>query len=256
MRYLVPVLAVAVVLAGCGGSSPKLVNGGAPTVATTCGAVPAGLSASTYFLRTTDGVRIYAAAAGSGSRAVVLLHESGGAGLCGWLPTMRWLSENGIRAVAINLRGYPPSGIPPLASYHRYADDIQAAVDAAHTLGAKNVFVMGASLGGAATVAEAPKVEKVAGVISLSGELQLPTAELDAIGAAPHITLPFLFVGTEADPYVVGSEARRLTRAVAAKDKQAHIFQGGYHGWDLVDIAPYRARVKTLILGWLRQHGD
>lgn len=241
-------------LAGCGSRSHTLASGGAPTLATTCGTLPGGLSASTYFLETTDGVRIYAAAAGSGSRAVVLVHESGGAGLCGWLPTMRWLSGNEIRAVAINLRGYPPSGTPSLAAYHHYAQDIQSAVDAAHTLGAKNVFVLGASLGGAATVAEAPKLKDVAGVISLSGELELPTSELDAIGAAPKITVPFLFVGSEADGYVLGSEARRLTRTVGSKDKQVHIFEGGYHGWDLLDVAPYRARVKTLLLSWLTKH--
>ncbi len=185
---------------------------------------------------------------------MVLLHESGGAGLCGWLPTMRWLAANGIRAVAIDFRGYPPSGTPALAIYHHYAQDIQAAVDAAHTLGAKHVFVMGASMGGAATVAEAPTLKDVTGVISLSGELELPTSELDAIGAAPKIKVPFLFVGSESDGYVIGSEARRLTRAVGSKDKQVHLFPGGYHGWDLLDAAPYRARVKLLLLGWLHTH--
>jgi alpha-beta hydrolase superfamily lysophospholipase len=243
-----------VLLTACGGSSHELASRGAPSLASTCGTVPAGLGASTYFLKTSDGIRIYAAAAGEGSKALVLVHESGGAGLCGWLPTMRWLTRNGIRAVAIDLRGYPPSSTPSLAIYHHYAKDIQAAVDAAHTLGAKSVFVMGASLGGAATVAEAPKLDDVAGVISLSGELELPTAELDAIGAAPHITMPFLFVGSEADGYVLGSDARRLTRAVGSTDKQAHIFAGGYHGWDLLDVAPYRTRVKALILAWLANH--
>jgi dienelactone hydrolase len=250
VRYLAPV-AAALLLAGCGGSTHTLASGGAPTLAKTCGGST--VHATTYFLKAGDGVRIYAAATGDGSKAVVLLHESGGAGLCGWLPTMRWLSANGIRAVAINVRGYPPSGTPSLAAYHHYALDIQAAVDAAHTLGARDVFVMGASMGGAATVAEAPKLKDVAGVISLSGELELPTSELDAIGAAPKIGVPFLFVGSEADGYVVGSEARRLTRAVGSHDKQVHIFSSGYHGWDLLDVAPYRRQVKALLLSWLRQ---
>jgi len=251
VKYLVPALVV-LALAACGGSSHTLARNGAPSLASTCGA--AGVAASTYFLKTGDGLRLYAASAGDGSTAVVLLHESGGAGLCGWLPTMRWLAANGIRAVAINFRGYPPSGTPALAIYHHYAQDIQAAVDAAHTLGAKHVFVLGASMGGAATVAEAPKLKDVAGVISLSGELDLPTSELDAIGAAPKITVPFLFVGSEADGYVPGSEARRLTRAVGSHDKQVHIFSGGYHGWDLLDAAPYRTHVKSLLLDWLAQH--
>ena len=251
MRYLAPALAV-LALAGCGGSSHELARNGAPSLARTCGTT--GVASSTYFLKTGDGVRIYAASAGDGGAAVVLLHESGGAGLCGWVPTMRWLSANGIRAIAINMRGYPPSATPSLAIYHHYAQDIQAAIDAAHTLGARHVLVMGASMGGAATVAEAPRLKNVAGVISLSGELELPTSELDAIGAAPKITVPFLFVGSRDDGYVLGSEARRLTRAVGSKDKQVHIFGGGYHGWDLLDVAPYRARVKSLLLGWIRAH--
>ena len=249
MRYLVTVFA-ALALAGCGGSSHELARGHAPTLASTCGGST--LHATTYFLRARDGIRIYAAATGDGSKAVVLLHESGGAGLCGWLPTMHWLSSNGIRAVAINFRGYPPSGTPSPAAYHRYDEDIRAAIGAAHTLGANHVFVLGASMGGVATVAEAPKLNDIEGVISLSGELELPTSELDAIGAAPKITVPFLFVGSEADGYVLGSEARRLTRAVGSKDKQVHVFAGGYHGWDLLDVAPYRARVKALILNWIR----
>jgi alpha-beta hydrolase superfamily lysophospholipase len=249
VRYLVPVVA-ALALAGCGGSSHELERGGAPTLASTCGGST--LHATTYFLTTRDGIRIYAAADGNGSKAVVLLHESGGAGLCGWLPTMRFLARSGIRALAINMRGYPPSGTPSLENYHHYDEDIQAAVDAAHTLGAKHVFVMGASMGGAATVAEGPKLKDIDGLISLSGELELPTAELDAIGVAPKIAVPFLFVGSEADGYVLGSEARRLTRAVGSKDKQVHVFAGGYHGWDLLDVAPYRARVKALILNWIR----
>ena len=247
------ILSTVALLAGCGTAAHTLANGGAPSLAATCGALPSGLRARTAWLHTSDGVRLYAATAGKGTTAVALMHESG-AGICGWLETMRWLSANRIRAVAIALRGYPPSDAPRLAIYHHYAPDIQAAIDAAHTLGATHVFVLGASLGGAATVAEAPKLRHVAGVISLSGELQLPTAELDAIGAAPHITVPFLLVGSRADPYLDGPSAHRLFAAVGTKDKQVRVFPGGYHGWDLIDVAPYRRRVRASILAWLAAH--
>lgn len=250
MRVGVLSVVAAVVLAGCGGSSHHLANGGAPSLGQTCGQLPSGLHARTYFVKTSDGVRVYVASAGSGTTAVALIHESG-AGICGWVTTMRWLSARGVRALAIDLRGYPPSDSPRLAIYHHYAPDIQAAVDAARALGSKHVFVMGASLGGAATVAEAPKLKHVAGLISLSGELQLPLSELDAIGAAPHITLPFLLVASKNDPYLDGPSARRLYRAVASKHKQVAVFPGSYHGWDMLDVAPYNTQVKALILGWL-----
>jgi alpha-beta hydrolase superfamily lysophospholipase len=249
MRSLVAILLLATI-AGCGGSRHALPRNGAPSLASVCGTLPTGLRAESYFVKTSDGVRIYVASTGSGETAVALMHESG-AGMCGWLPTMRWLSEHGFRAVAIELRGYPPSGEPSWAIYHRYTPDIQAAVDAAHALGSKHVFVMGASLGGAATVAAARKLQGVAGVISLSGELRLPAAHIDAIGAAPHITLPFLVVGSRTDAYLDGPSAHRLIRAAASKDKQAAVFPGSYHGWDLLDVAPYRAQVKALILGFI-----
>ena len=250
MRTRLVSAAAIVALAGCGGSSHHLARNGAPPLAKTCWQMTSALKAETYYVRTSDGVRVYVASSGSGPTAVALVHESG-AGICGWLQTMRWLSRHGIRAVAIALRGYPPSDSPALAVYHRYTPDIQAAVDAAHELGSKSVFVMGASLGGTATVAAAPKLEHVAGVISLSGELQLPASDLDAIGAAPHVALPFLLVASRNDGYLDAASARRLYRAVASKDKQVAVFPDAFHGWDLLDVAPYAPKVRALILGWL-----
>jgi len=251
VRVGVVSLALVLLLAGCAATKHRAaLSTGAPALATTCGGLPGGLTTKSYWLETSDGVRIYAAAAGSGPTAVALVHESG-AGICGWLPTMQWLASKGVRPVAIALRGYPPSAAPRDAIYHHYANDIQAEVDAAHALGAKRVFVVGASLGGAATVAAAPNLQHVAGVISLSGELQLPTSEIDAIGAAPHIKLPFLLVGSQDDPYLDGASAHRLYRAVGSRDKQVAVFVGSSHGWSLIEDPPSSKQVRALILGWI-----
>ena len=128
VRVGVVSLAVVLAFAGCGSSKHHFsVSVGAPSLATTCGALPHGLTAKTYWLETSDGVRIYAAAAGRGPTAVALVHESG-AGICGWLPTMQWLAAKGLRPVAIALRGYPPSAEPRDAIYHHYTQDIHAGV--------------------------------------------------------------------------------------------------------------------------------
>ncbi len=247
-------LVAAAVLGGCGGSSSPSFPRAAP-LAATCGPVARGLSASTFWLHTSDGVRLYAASAGSGPTAVVLAHESGGAGICGWLSTMRWLAGAGLRTVAIDLRGYPPSGEPRFAIYHHYAPDLQTAVDAAHSFKAKTVLLMGASLGGAAVVTEAPKLHGISGVVSLSGELELPTSELDAIGAAPRLRTPLLVVASRDDGYLDAADARKLVRMAASTDKRAVVYPGTFHGWDLLDVAPYRARVRAVLLRWLRAHG-
>ena len=59
-------------------------------------------------------------------------------------------------------------------------------------------------------------------------------------------------VGSQADPYLDGPSAHRLYRAVGSKDKQIAVFVDGYHGWDLLEDAPYRKQVRALILGWIK----
>jgi dienelactone hydrolase len=249
-------LAAVVAVAGCGGSHPAASHyPAAKLVANVCGAVPAGLKTSAFWLKTSDGVQLYAAAAGTGPHAVVLVHESGGAGLCGWLPTMAWLAKNGFRAVAVDLRGYPPSASPGTAAYHRYAPDLQATVDAAHGLGSKTVTLMGASMGGAAALVEAAKLHGISGVVSLSGELDLPTSELDALAAAPHLREPLLVLASQDDGYLDGADAHRLVRAAGSADKTLRVYPGADHGWDLLALAPENARVKATLLRWLREHG-
>jgi alpha-beta hydrolase superfamily lysophospholipase len=249
------VLVAALAAAGCGSAheSAKHYPPATP-VATVCGPLPAGLKASAFWLRTSDGLRLYATSAGSGPHAVVLVHESGGASLCGWLQTMAWLGQNGFRAVALDLRGFPPSAQPSAAAYHRYGLDLQAAVDAAHGLGSKSVIVLGASMGGAAAIVEAPKLNGIDGVISLSGELNLPTSELDALAAAPHLRQPLLVLASQDDGYLDGADAHRLVRAAGSLDKMVHVYPGADHGWGLLALAPENTKVKATLLHWLRSH--
>ena len=86
---------------------------------------------------------------------------------------MRYLSSHGIAALAFNFRTFAPSGSPRAAIAQHLAPDLQAAIDAAHARGARRVFVMGASFGGAATLAYGPQLHDLAGVINVSGELRL-----------------------------------------------------------------------------------
>jgi len=123
--------------------------------------VPHGLQAQTSWLRTSDRVRLYAVEAGSGSTGVVLAHESPG-GLCGWIPALPTFTAHGIRALAFDFRGFPPSASPPNRTSGHFAPDLQAAVDALRADGARKVFVVGASFGGAAALDAAPNLHDVA----------------------------------------------------------------------------------------------
>ena len=252
MRRLVPLLLALTILAGCGGSSHSTAAKG-PTLQTECGDLPKGLDAKPLWLNTPDGVRLYAATAGKGPKAVVLLHESG-SNLCGWIPTMQWLQGNGIRTVAIDMRGAGRSGPGKPSTYFAYGHDIQAAVDEARAEGAKDIILMGASMGGAAELMYAPTIKDIAGVVSLSGELRLPDQKLDGIDAIPKLRAPLLAIGTREDGYFDAADSKKLYAAAGSTDKQAVEFPGALHGWDMLDAAPYRARVKKLLLAWLNRH--
>jgi alpha-beta hydrolase superfamily lysophospholipase len=243
-------LATAVALAGCGGGGkPTSTAASGPSLETECGDLPAGLHARALWLRTSDGVRLYAATTGKGSKAVVLLHESP-ANLCGWLATMQLLADHGIRAVAIDFRGFGRSTVDRTKGLS-VQPDIQAAVDEAKAEGSDKVFLMGASYGGASELTYGPDLD-VAGIVSLSGELKLPY--LNAIGAVPRLKAPLLVVAGRTDGQANAADAHKLVAAAGSSDKRAVVYPGEYHGWALLDDAPYGPQAQRLVLDWLDSH--
>jgi hypothetical protein len=127
-----------------------------------CCPVPHGLHAQPSWLQTSDRVRLFSVEAGSGSTGVVLAHESPG-GLCGGIPALPAFAAHGVRTLAFDFRGFPPSASPPNRTSGHFAPDLQAAVDALRADGARKVFVVGASFGSAAALDAAPKLHDVAG---------------------------------------------------------------------------------------------
>jgi alpha-beta hydrolase superfamily lysophospholipase len=242
MRYLLPVVLV-LALAACGGSHTAS-GPSAPSLATTCGTLPGGFRASTTWLTTGDGVRIYAATTGTDDRVVVLAHESGGLGLCGWIPTMRRLAANGIRSVAFDFRGQYPSPLPPRSVEDDWRADVQAAIDYAD---AKKLVLMGASFGGAVVVADGFRLHGVDGIVSLSGEPAIPSRHVDAIGNVARLRLPLLVVASRLDGYLDEAHARQLARRAGSTDKQVAVFPGRAHGWDILD----EPRARSVVVGWI-----
>src|SRR5581483_8038615 len=119
-----------------------------------------GVASKPFWLRAQDGVRLY---------GVVLAHESP-ADLCGWLPYMATLEHAGVRVLAFDFRGFGDSDRPASTrDFLAYGRDFRAAVAHLESDGAKKVFLMGASFGGAAALTYAPGL-RLAGVVSFSGE--------------------------------------------------------------------------------------
>jgi len=242
MTWLAVAAVSAVAVAPAGAATP-------PPLASTCGDAP-GITAQPTYVRTTDGVDLYALDAGTGSTAVVLVHESP-ASLCGWLDYIPTLTAAGFRVLAFDLRGFGHSGVPPRVPYRAYDRDLAAMVARARADGAKRVFLLGASYGGALSLTYAPRL-RIDGVISLSGETYLPSSHANPLLSAPRLRVPLLIVGTRHDHYLPVKDALVLLRRAATKDKHTALYPGGWHGWGIVETAPYAASARALIAAWIR----
>ena len=236
MRFLLAVLALAAPVH-------------APTLAADCGG-DGGLRARSTWLETSDHVRLYAIEAGRGRTAVVLLHEGGG-NLCEELPYAKTLVAAGLRVVAIDFRN---DGESAKSTRHPVAlgRDIAAAVKLAHDGGAKRVFLIGASMGGAAAVNNSGGVQ-LAGVISLSGTRLWPGFGVNEPGPQA-LRAPLLYLGSRDDGLAPLKQARWVFDHAGSKDKRMVLYDGSTHGWDLVQSVSFARAARTTIVRWIRSH--
>jgi pimeloyl-ACP methyl ester carboxylesterase len=268
MLRTVAATAVAALVAGCGGGgddrqpsasrSPATpaaqgaADEGPPDLESACGTTE-GLSAKPVWLQTSDGVRLYAVEAGRGSTTIVLAHE-GRDSLCGgWLPYARRLVRSGYRTLLFDFRGNGQSESVGGRKALRLDRDLAAAVGRARAGGARRVFLMGASLGGAAAVQNGASLP-VSGIISLSGTRIWPGFGINHYASLPRLRVPFLYLGTTDDSAAPEKEARDIYDRVGSKDKRIVLYRGSLHGTTFVDTAPFAQRARALILAWLRRH--
>lgn len=246
---------------GCGRTTKVLdARGGSlPALGKRCGG--GRVKAKVGWFRATDGVLLDGASLGDGKTGVVLAHESP-ADLCGWVPYAKVLSAAGFRVLIFDHRHFGLSQSPFVGPRcGRFSRDLAGAVTELEHEGASKVFLMGASFGGITSMVAGSRLgTKVAGVISVSGEKYLanrcgPNSELDASSAMPRLHVPLLILGSRDDGYLPPSDARVLERRAASTHKQLLLFPGAYHGWDILDIAPYRARASRVVLAFLRRYG-
>jgi dienelactone hydrolase len=153
----------------------------------------------------------------------------------------------------IDLRLFGLSGRGRFGGKRGAVADVRGAVDEAKRLGAKKVALVGASFGGATALTVAPALgSMIDGVASLSGELRLPNADLNAIAAAPNMTVPLLVMGSRDDSYLDAADARKLMRAAGSKQKKLVEFAGTSHGWDILADEQTRVRADRELVSFLR----
>jgi pimeloyl-ACP methyl ester carboxylesterase len=220
----------------------------APSLVSECGPYYPRFKTRPFWLETSDGVRLHAVEAGHGSTTVVLAHQ-GQSSVCDTIDYVRRLLASGLRIVAFDFRGH---GLSQRPARHSLAlgRDLAAAVDWAREDGAEHVFLIGASMGGAAAVQNGAGLP-VAGVVSLSGTRIWPGFGINKPGAGA-LTAPLLYIGTRDDSAAPVDEARAVVRTAGSKDKRSLFYGGALHGWQLVGDTPMGPKNRALILSWMR----
>ena len=135
-----------------------------------------------------DGTKLVGHRFGKGTTAVILAHQSEG-DLCDWAPYARRLASKGYFVFPIDFRGYGLSQTRTGAAATRFPSDLAAATKALRKLGKKKIYLVGASMGGLASLVAAANVTPpVTGVVSVSGPARF--RGMDALKSAPRLRVP------------------------------------------------------------------
>jgi pimeloyl-ACP methyl ester carboxylesterase len=193
--------------------------------------------------RAADGTRLVGHRFGRGSTAVVLAHQSDG-DLCQWVPYARRLAGLGYLVIVFDFRNAGESQTRHYPANQRFGGDVAAAAKEARRLGARKVFLVGASLGGSAVLQAAANARPaVAGVVSVSGAADLA----DAASAVRRLRVPVLYLAGKGDRDFA-ADARRLYMATPPGRKAIHVVAGFEHGTQLVAAnAKVRAELERFL---------
>ena len=197
-----------------------------------------------------DGTKLVGHRFGKGTTAVILAHQSEG-DLCDWLPYARRLASRGYFVFPVDFRGYGLSQVRTGAAATRFAADLAAATKALRKLGKKKVFLVGASMGGIASLVAGVNVTPaVDGVVSISSPARF--RGMDALKTAPRLQVPVLYLAAEEDDnagFDFSQDAEAMYAATASANKRLEVLPGSLHG---IALMAGSARAKELVETFLR----
>jgi len=234
------VLAAALLLGGCAGdqdpgpqptSQPSATRSQDPTAALVerCASmIPEGSPVRQLTLPGQGGLALNAAVwqAGRPGTAMVLLHQTGPAGLCGWGRFATAAARRGITSVALDMCGYGdtrcPDDIAPAA-------EVRPALDyAREQLDARRVVLVGTSMGGSSTVIAVADGAEVDGWVDVSGPSAWGNVVLEDLVGRLHE--PGMVVYARSDGPAQYAAARQLARRADAR----FVDGGNGHGYELM----------------------
>jgi pimeloyl-ACP methyl ester carboxylesterase len=237
MRLLfLAVLVAASIAAGASASAPPVDD-----------CVPPKDRSAAIRFRAPDGVHLVGVVLGHGRTGVALGHESN-ANLCTWLPFAHVLAAKGYRVLDFDHRGHVVSEQLPWA-FFRVDRDFLGAVRELRSRGSTRFVLMGASMGGTAALAAAPRVgPSLRAVVNLSGPTSLE--RVDALPAVKRTAAPGLFaVGSQDTAFL--SDVRELAAASPNPASRLVIRPTRAHGTALLRESK---TFRSLVLAFVQQH--
>jgi len=181
---------------------------------------------------------------GDGETGVILAHMRP-ADQSSWFPFATELAGTGrFTILTFDFRGYGES--TGEQNFDRVDTDLEAAYRYMRdTLGIARIFLVGASMGGTASLVVAARAP-VDGVVSISSPAQFPP--LDALESVGEIAAPKLFITAKDD--VPAFRSQEELWELAREPKQQQIYEGDAHGTDLLD-SPAAASLKAQVIAFL-----
>jgi hypothetical protein len=241
---MIPLLVLAVAaagMAGCSGGSKRADATVTPSISAMCISPTSAAAKQIVHYAAADGEEVEAYVAGpaagkhvssSGTVGIVIVHQSN-QDLCDSKSWAMTFSGLGYLAIAPTIDGINPVG------------EVEASVTYLRQHGAKQVVLLGASMGGTAVLQTAVELKPpVQAVVSVSG----PSAysSMDALSAVPKLTVPVFYSAGALDTDFAFDETN-LYHATTEKDKVLDIVPGEpSHGFDLLDAL--MPRVKAFFL--------
>jgi pimeloyl-ACP methyl ester carboxylesterase len=206
-------------------------------------------SASVSFT-TEDGVTLRGHLFGSGSAGIILAHMYP-ADQTSWYAAAQKLADRGYRVLTFDFRGYGESdGSKDIESLDK---DVFAAIMAIRDAGASDMVLVGASMGGTASLAAADASQvlsslRVTGVVTVSAPVAFQG--LTAAEAVPRLYMPLMFIAAGDD---VGESGAEALQELAAGKGELRIVPGDEHGTELFE-GPAADEVWDLLLAFLAEN--
>jgi alpha/beta superfamily hydrolase len=180
---------------------------------------------------TNDDVKLAGRLFGKGRVGVVMAHEYPVNDASGWYTPAREFARAGYMGLAFNFRGYGSSDGPK--AIEKATSDVQAAMAELKERGARDVVLVGASMGGTASIIAAENQEPLA-VVAISA----PTTfmGLDAQLVSTRIQRPVMLMASRGDEQAF--EALEVLERALPNPEETRIYEGNAHGTALLDDRP------------------